>query len=78
MGEAKSTCGTAAEPGHASAAAHPGETSSATFYEQSGERETTVIIRDITERKRAEEFLHNMRAEITDVTRVRLSKKRWP
>jgi PAS domain S-box-containing protein len=47
-----------------------GETSSATFGEQSGETKTTVIIRNITERKRAEEFLHNTRAEITDVTRM--------
>jgi PAS domain S-box-containing protein len=48
-----------------------GETSSATFGEQSREKKTTVVIRDITQRKRAEEFLHKARAEITDVTRVR-------
>jgi two-component system, LuxR family, sensor kinase FixL len=48
-----------------------GETSSATFGEQSGEKKTTVVIRDITERNRAEELLHNARAEITDVTRVK-------
>jgi PAS domain S-box-containing protein len=48
-----------------------GETSAATFGEPSAEKKTTVVIRDITERQRAEELLHNVRAEISDVTRVR-------
>jgi PAS domain S-box-containing protein len=47
-----------------------GETSSATFGEQNGEKKTTVIIRDVTERKRAEEAVLKAQAEVARITRA--------
>ena len=47
-----------------------GETSSATFGEQNGEKKTTVIIRDVTERKRAEEAVLKAQAELARITRA--------
>jgi PAS domain S-box-containing protein len=47
-----------------------GETSAATFGEQNGEQKTTVIIRDVTERKRAEAAIHEAKAELARTTRA--------
>jgi C4-dicarboxylate-specific signal transduction histidine kinase len=47
-----------------------GETSSATFGEQNGEQKTTVIIRDVTERKLAEAVVLETQAELARITRA--------
>ena len=47
-----------------------GETSAATFGEKNGERKTTVIIRDVTERKRAEAAVLETQAELARITRA--------
>ncbi len=47
-----------------------GETSAATFGEQNGEQKTTVIIRDVTERKRAEAAIHEAQAGLARTTRA--------
>jgi C4-dicarboxylate-specific signal transduction histidine kinase len=47
-----------------------GETSWATFGDQNGEKKSTVIIRDVTERKRAEEALLKAQAELARITRA--------
>ena len=47
-----------------------GETSAATFDEQNGEQKTTVIIRDVTERKRAEAAIHEAQAELARTARA--------
>jgi PAS domain S-box-containing protein len=51
--------------------AFAGEMSSSTFGAQNEEKKNSVVIRDVTERKRAEESLHNLRAQIADMTRLR-------
>jgi PAS domain S-box-containing protein len=47
-----------------------GETSAATFGEQNGEQKTTIIIRDVTERKRAEAAVLEAQAELGRTTRA--------
>jgi PAS domain S-box-containing protein len=47
-----------------------GETSAATFGEQNGEKKSTVIIRDVTERKRAEAAVLEAQAELARITRA--------
>jgi PAS domain S-box-containing protein len=47
-----------------------GETCSATFGEQNGEKKTTVIIRDVTKRKRAEAAVLEAQAELARITRA--------
>ena len=47
-----------------------GERSSATFGEQNGESKTTVIIRDVTERKRAESVVLETQAELARIMRA--------
>jgi PAS domain S-box-containing protein len=47
-----------------------GETSWAAFGEQNGEKKSTVIIRDVTERKRAEEAVLKAQAELARITRA--------
>jgi len=47
-----------------------GETSAATFGEQNGEKKSTVIIRDVTERKRAEAAVLEAEAELARTTRA--------
>jgi PAS domain S-box-containing protein len=47
-----------------------GETSAATFGEQNGEKKSTVIIRDVTERKRAGAAVLEAQAELARITRT--------
>ena len=47
-----------------------GETSSATFGEQSGQQKSTIIIRDVNARKRAEAAMLEAQAELARITRA--------